>query len=84
MSVYNTPLYSCVIAAKGEGVVVEAEDNLNYINDNSPTPDSLVISDVTVPSPVTTAKNPLAVLTESVWSLIVMVVPVTVPGVEPQ
>ena len=49
-----------------------------------PTPDSLVTSVVTVTSPVTTAKNPLAVETESVWSLTVMVVPVTVPGVEVQ
>ena len=47
------------------------------------TPDSPVASVVTVTSPVTTAKNPLAVTSESVWSLTVtMVVPVTVPGVE--
>ena len=49
-----------------------------------PTPGSPVASVVTVASPVTTAKNPLAVDKSSVCSLTVMVVPVTGPGVEPQ
>ena len=49
-----------------------------------PTPDSPVTSVVTVTSPVTTAKNPLAVPDTLVCSLTVMVVPVTGPGVEPQ
>ena len=49
-----------------------------------PTPDSPVTSVVTVTSPVTTAKNPLAVKAAAVCSVTVMVVPVTGPGVEPQ
>ena len=71
-----------VVVVTGDGVVVEAVINCNHINNsftNSP-----VTSVVTVTSPVTTAKNPLAVYCPLVCSLTVMVVPVTGPGVEPQ
>ena len=51
-----------VVVVTGEGVVVEA--NIIIIIHSMthlPTPDSPVTSVVTVTSPVTTAKNPLAV-----------------------
>ena len=74
-----------VVVDTGEGVVVEA-NIIIIINSTThlPTPDSPLTSVVTVTSPVTTAKNPLAVKNCSVCSLTVMVVPVTGPGVEPQ
>ena len=72
-----------VVVDTGEGVVVEAK--INY----SPsfyfiihTPDSPVTSVVTVTVPETTAKNPFAVKTAFEWNLTVMLVPVTVPGLE--
>ena len=74
-----------VVVDTGEGVVLVA--NIIIIIHSMthlPTPDSPVTSVVTVTSPVTTAKNPLAVYLGLVCSLTVMVVPVTGPGVEPQ
>ena len=74
-----------VVVVTGEGVVVEADIIYNYFINTMihfPTHDSPVTSVVTVASPVTTAKKPLAVLNALVKNLTVMVVPVIVPGVE--
>ena len=57
---------------------------ITSFNDTFAEFDSPVTFVVTVTSPVTKAKNPLAVPLISVWNLTVMVVPVTGPGVEPQ
>ena len=74
-----------VVVVTGEGVVVVANIIIViHSMTHLPTPDSPVTSVVTVTSPVTTAKNPLAVQYEFVSSLTVMVVPVTGPGVETQ
>ena len=74
-----------MVVDTGERVVVEAGIIYNYFNNTMihlPTHNSPVTSVVTVASPVTTAKKPLAVLNALVKNLTVMVVPVIVPGVE--
>ena len=78
-----------VVVETGDGVVVEVEVEATIINNHfndtfALFPDSLVTSVVTVTSPVTTAKNPLAAPNELVCSLTMMVVPVKGPGMEPQ
>ena len=72
-----------VVVVTGEGVVVEANIIMIHSMTHLPSPDSPVALVVTVTSPVTTAKNPLAIHLEFVCNLSVMVVPVTGPGVEP-
>ena len=70
-----------VVVATGKDVVVEAKVSAMITSMiHLSTHDSQVTSDVTVTSPVTTARNPLFVMVSSVWSLTMMVVPVTLPG----
>ena len=71
-----------VVVVTGEGVVVEANIIIIHSMTHLPTPDSPVTSVVTVTLPETTAKNPFAVKTAFEWNLTVMLVPVTVPGLE--
>jgi len=62
-----------VVAGGGVGVVVDTGEGVVV---------EAVTSDVTVTSPVTTAKNPLLVVQLLEVNLRVMVVPMTGPGME--